>query len=194
MPLPRGRPRSTTIDDAVQLAVVQLLGEQGYGALSIERVASVAGVAKTAIYRRWASKAEMVFAMTIHPEEIHPPTEIEPDQTLAEDLHALAERVISLLSTPVARQALPGLIADLSRDPSLMKRFHASLIQPERHLVLALLDRAYQRGELAQIPDAHDVHAQLLGTIYAWTFLVADDPPADLADRVTTSILATFRN
>src|SRR4029450_9476488 len=45
---------------AIRNAVMQELAEVGYGRLSIEAVARRAGVGKTAIYRRWRNKLEMV--------------------------------------------------------------------------------------------------------------------------------------
>lgn len=167
-----------------------LLTDQGYAAMSIEQVASVAKVAKTAIYRRWASKAEMVFAVVIHDEAI----ELPADQgTLAGDLRVLTERVVALLGSPAARPALPGLLADLRGDPLLAKRFHASFIEAERQLIESLLRRSVRRGELTEQPDPADVHAQLLGTAFAWLFLLTDTPPDDLASRIATSVLATLQ-
>src|SRR5215471_1744724 len=48
------------VTSAIRDAVVQELAAVGYGRLSIEAVARRAGVGKTAIYRRWSSKPEMV--------------------------------------------------------------------------------------------------------------------------------------
>src|SRR4029450_2581828 len=45
---------------AIRNAVMNELAEVGYGRLSIEAVARRAGGGKTAIYRRWSNKLEMV--------------------------------------------------------------------------------------------------------------------------------------
>jgi AcrR family transcriptional regulator len=190
MPRQRGRPRSADVDLAVTRAVSELLVERGYAAMTIAQVASVAGVAKTAIYRRWASKAEMVFMVAIHGAAIEPPADLG---TLHDDLLALAQHVITLLSTPQARHALPGLLADLRSDPQLAERFRDTFIRSERHVVEKLLERAHRRGELATRPDPADVHAQLLGTTFAWAFLLNEEPPADLAERITSALLAALR-
>lgn len=171
-------------------AVFRLLQDRGYAAMSIEQVATTAKVAKTAIYRRWASKAEMVFTLVIHGEAIEDP----PDTgNLAGDLRVLTERVLALLSAPAARQALPGLLADLRGDPLLARRFHSSFIEAERRLVEVLLDRAVQRGELSRAPDPMDPHAQLLGTVFAWVFLLNEEPPPELADQISAAVLATLQ-
>lgn len=184
-----GRPRSAAVDVAVSRAVHELLAIGGYQTLSIERVAAAAKVGKATIYRRWRSKAEMVFALVIHDEAITP----LPDYgTLERDLRALVEHVIALVSAPGARDCLPGLLADLRSDPPLAKRFHDSYIAAERRVVEGLLGRAVARGELAVPGDSAGVHAQLLGTVFAWIFLVAEAPPDDLADRISRSLLANL--
>lgn len=189
MSVTRGRPRSSSIDVAVSQAVHHLLATRGYSALSIEQVARAAGVGKAAIYRRWASKAEMVFALVVHDAAIEAPAD---QGSLAGDLRVLTERVVAVLSAPAARHCLPGLLADLHDDPALAARFKASFIGAERRLVQTLLKRATARGELSGQPDPADVHAQLLGTAFTWIVLVNDEPPPDLARRIASAVLATL--
>ena len=61
-PSTRGRPRDVDVDRRILAATFRQLVDVGYGALSIEAVAAEAGVAKTTIYRRHPSKAELVVA------------------------------------------------------------------------------------------------------------------------------------
>lgn len=169
--------------------MLHLLTERGYSGVTIEQVAAAARVGKTAIYRRWASKPEMVFAVVVHDSVI----DLPPDRgSLAADLRGLTERVLALLSTPAARTALPGLLADLRADVRLSERFAERFLDVERRLLHALLDRAVERGELTVRPSVVDVHAQLLGTVFAWIFLLTDELPQDLADRVSSAVLATL--
>src|SRR5581483_9265964 len=55
-----GRPRSAEVDRAILDAALELLVEHGYGGVSMEAIATRAGVGKAAIYRRWSNKAELV--------------------------------------------------------------------------------------------------------------------------------------
>src|SRR3954454_12051409 len=69
-PLARLRPMPRTptgaavlqpeVTQAITEAVMWELAEQGYGRLSMEAVAKRAGVGKSALYRRWASKDHMI--------------------------------------------------------------------------------------------------------------------------------------
>lgn len=185
----RGRPRSAQVDVAMTSAVRELLGTIGYPSLSIEAVAATAGVGKATIYRRWASKAEMVFALVIHDSQITLPTD---SRSLSRDMSALVTHIIALLSEPSARAALLGLLADVAGDASLAERFHATFIQSQRRLVAELLRMAAERGELVRLPDADDVHARILGAVFTPLFLLAEPPPADLAARVTDQILSSL--
>src|ERR1700728_4245809 len=55
-----GRPRDPRIDAAILTATADLLVQIGYSNLTLAAVAERAGTTKTALYRRWSSKAELV--------------------------------------------------------------------------------------------------------------------------------------
>ncbi|MEV7452894.1 TetR/AcrR family transcriptional regulator [Streptomyces nigra] len=57
-----GRPREERVTGAVLSAVVELVTEQGMGAVTMDAVAARAGVSKPAIYRRWPTKQDLVIA------------------------------------------------------------------------------------------------------------------------------------
>lgn len=53
---PPGRPRSIKSHQAMLQATLELLAEVGFDTMSIDAIAARAGVGKTTIYRRYASK------------------------------------------------------------------------------------------------------------------------------------------
>ncbi|MEV4946939.1 TetR/AcrR family transcriptional regulator [Streptomyces sp. NPDC053755] len=57
-----GRPREERVTGAVLRAVVDLVTEQGIGAVTMDAVAARAGVSKPAIYRRWPTKQDLIIA------------------------------------------------------------------------------------------------------------------------------------
>src|SRR4051794_28255306 len=57
-----GRPRSTEADRVILRTTIQVYGEKGIDGLTVDEVASRAGVSKATIYRRYASKADLVIA------------------------------------------------------------------------------------------------------------------------------------
>jgi AcrR family transcriptional regulator len=120
-PAGTGRPRDPRIDDAVLQATAELLQEVGYLQLTIGAIAARAGTNKPAIYRRWPTKAHLVHE-AVFPSQS--PAEVIPAGDLRSDIRALVATGVELLGRPAARAALPGLLAEMSSDPTL----HADVI------------------------------------------------------------------
>lgn len=57
-----GRPREERVTGAVLGAVVDMVHEQGIGAVTMDAVAARARVSKPAIYRRWPTKQDLIIA------------------------------------------------------------------------------------------------------------------------------------
>src|ERR1700741_762462 len=57
------RPLDAEKDKAIEAATLALLNERGFARMSVEAVATAAGVGKPAIYRRYADKAALVAAV-----------------------------------------------------------------------------------------------------------------------------------
>ncbi|MFE3761564.1 TetR/AcrR family transcriptional regulator [Streptomyces sp. NPDC059104] len=184
---PPGRPRDGRVDDAIREAVRALVRENGYAALTMDAVAARARVGKAAIYRRHASRGELVFAALVHGREPQP----LPDAgSLHGDLTALARLILGIFSDPVVEAATPGLLADLKQHPDTAARFRDTFIAGERGAVTNLLDRALARGELAERADPALVHSALLGTAFAWVFLLGRAPTPSLAPAIAALAVA----
>jgi len=158
-----GRPRDKRIDSAVLRATVELLAETGYADLSVEAIARSAGTSKPAIYRRWPSKAHLVH------EAVFPITDATalPDTgSLVGDVREMVRRTATVLTTPAARAALPGLVgemaADLTLHSALLERFGDIL---SRGLSDRLAD-AVERGEVHPDITAPEVVEAVAGTTF----------------------------
>jgi len=125
-PVPR---RRADTDARVSAAVLEQLSSRGYQGLTIEGVARQSGVAKTTIYRRWQSKAEMVFDLVIHRGGTGGITD---SGSLSGDIETLAGRVVELIAVEPGRSALPGLLADMAGDPDLTSRLQQSVVSTVR--------------------------------------------------------------
>ncbi len=158
----------------MRAAVHELLVREGYAGTTIDRVAAHAGVGRGALYRRWRSKAEMVFAVVVHPDQLPGPADTG---TLAGDLVALAKRIAELTGTDHARAALAGLAAEVSGDPELGRTLEAGLFAAERRYVALILARARARGELGLGVDAELVRRLLVGAIAFAPLYAPTAPP-----------------
>ena len=74
----RGRPRREGADETILAAARALLDEAGYAAFNVDVIAERTGIAKTTIYRRWATKGALVAAA------IGPTSAMDPDAILRE--------------------------------------------------------------------------------------------------------------
>ncbi|WP_418957741.1 TetR/AcrR family transcriptional regulator [Streptomyces tritici] len=168
-----GRPRDGRVDEAILTATRSLLAESGYARLTVDAVAERARIGKAAIYRRYATKQEMVFAAAVHGADLPPP----PDTgSLRGDLTALVQEIVDHVTNPAAAAAIPGLLADVGGSPELAARFHDAFVTVQQAGLAALLDRAVARGELPSPPDLDLVHALVAGPVFATVYLQNRSP------------------
>src|ERR671928_181553 len=83
-----GRPRDPSRDGVIRAAILRLLADVGYGALTMDAVASEAGVGKATIYRRWRTKQDLV---------VDTLAELNREEAEAPDTGSLEEDLRSLL-------------------------------------------------------------------------------------------------
>ena len=114
-----GRPRDPRIDAAILRATADLLVEMGYSSLTMAAVAEQAGTTKTALYRRWSSKAELVHEAAF---PVAPTALRIPPGDIAADVRAMIAAARDVFTSPVVRAALPGLVADMTADADLNAR------------------------------------------------------------------------
>ena len=95
-----GRPRSEASHQAIIEATLELLTEAGYGSLTMEAVRTRAGVGKATIYRRWASKEELVRDAIVF---VHDKFDTPDTGSLRGDYQALAAVVRASASRGGAR-------------------------------------------------------------------------------------------
>jgi AcrR family transcriptional regulator len=158
-----GRPRDPRIVGAVIEATVELLGETGYADLSVAAIARRAGTSKPAIYRRWPSKAHLVHEAVF---PIGEATALPDTGSLARDVRAMIHRSAAFLTTPAARAALPGLVGEMSTDPTL----HAALLERFSDILSRglseCLEAAVARGEARADATAADLVEAVAGITF----------------------------
>jgi AcrR family transcriptional regulator len=167
------------ITAAIRSAVIAELATVGYGRLSIEAIARRAGVAKTAVYRRWGSKLDMVLELVSDNAAQRLPL---PDSgSLAGDLQTLLKAIERGLQHRLAAQIIPDLLAEAARTPRVAQTLTNVIRGSLRDIVNVVTDRAVQRGELATAPDPALAVDLAVGPIY-WRLAVAREAitPAEL--------------
>ena len=147
----RGRPRSEQADRAIMAAALELLAERGIAGMSIEEVASRAGVGKATIYRRWSSKGAL--ALDAFLAEFRQQQPLPDTGSLRGDLRAsLRAWVRAVTHTPVGR-ILADLIGEAQHDKDLAVSYRERVLEPLRQQHRIMLDRAIARGEIPADTD-----------------------------------------
>lgn len=147
-------------------------------------VAERAGTTKTALYRRWSSKADLVHEAAFPTT----PSAIEtPPGDIAADLHAMVEVARDVFISPVVMAALPGLIADMSADPELSSRVLARFTDLFG-AVRARMRDAINRGQVREGVDAD----RLVDLIGGATLLALLQTPDELATAAWVDNIAAI--
>ncbi len=169
----------------------ELLEQAGYRALTIEGVAARSGVAKTSIYRRWPSKAEMVFDLVLHSSAELPA--MGDRGSLTGDIEALSARIVALVAGSPGRRIFPGLICDAASDNALMQRFRATFVADGRDQIAQVLERSVRRGELTDARAAADLQAVLIGAVLMFALLHPDLGEEALRDKISDLAMAVVQ-
>lgn len=171
---------------AIRQAVMQELAAVGYGRLSIEAVARRAGVGKTAVYRRWSSKLEMV--LEIVSEVAGRSLPMLDTGSLRGDLEALLHIVARALRHRLASQIIPDLLAEAARNPQIERTLQDALRANQREVATLLVGRAVERGELPTGTDPDTAVDLILGPIY-WRLAIARTPvPSGYVKRLAEAV------
>ena len=156
-----GRPRDARADEAIIAATLQLLGQGGIAGVSIEAVATTAGVGKATIYRRWPSKEALVLhAMLLGGE--HPPA---PDTgSLRGDLEAYLLDLVDRIQAFRPQDVLPHLVGAASYDPAVRSAL-TEYTRARQAPMRTVLQRAGERGDLPPGTDPDVFIDAVLGAI-----------------------------
>jgi AcrR family transcriptional regulator len=162
---PTGRPRSEEAHKAILDATLELLAEVGFSALTVEGVASRAGVGKATIYRRWPSKLPLV----VEAFGQLPGMEDADTGSLAEDLKRMLRGYLQAFNTTALSAVLPSLAGERAHNTELSKVFDP--VSKERRIpLMRALERAVARGEIAADVDLELAADLVVGPIAVCLF------------------------
>jgi AcrR family transcriptional regulator len=185
-----GRPRDARRDEAILVAALTILQEQGYAGLTIEGVATRAGVGRPTIYRRWPSKPALVVAALVHSRQLALPA---PDTgSLRDDLLAVQRRQVELMNAPMSRRVTAGLVADLTADPELAETYVNDYLVPRREVVWQVLRRGIERGELDPDVDLALVYDLLVGPLFMRAVVWGQPLSPEAAEHTVHVVLAAY--
>jgi AcrR family transcriptional regulator len=181
-----GRPRDPSRDGVIRAAILRLLAEVGYGALTMDAVAAEAGVGKATIYRRWRTKQDLVVDTIA---ELNRMETLAPDTgSLEGDLRSMLHSLVTVISGPVGAATL-SLLSTVPHQPALAEAFRDGPMGVWRDAFAAVWERAEERGELQPGVDAR-LSGEATSALLVQRWLLTGEPvDGAFADQVLETVL-----
>lgn len=142
-----GPARDETRNARIIEAVLDLIVENGYADLTMAAVTARAEVAKATVYRRWASREDLVADALESLMLPAPPAEATAAGTLREDLIATLTNSSACLQ-PDRRRFSAVLAAATASHPQIADTLRERYIAGQRDAIVSSLLRAQERGEI----------------------------------------------
>jgi AcrR family transcriptional regulator len=146
-----GRKRDHTRDPEIMDAALDVLAETGYDGMTVDMVAARAKAGKATLYRRWASKSELVL------DAVACMKSTDVDLASPPDTGTLRGDLVAMIKTPTIRESerklkvMAGIVSMIARDPELAEAARKALVEPRAAANRIVFRRAVDRGEIA--PD-----------------------------------------
>ncbi|MEU6284557.1 TetR/AcrR family transcriptional regulator [Streptomyces sp. NPDC047028] len=155
-------------------AVLDLLREVGYDALTMDAVAARTRSSKATLYRQWGGKAQLVVRALRHMKRGHA-DEIDTG-SLRGDLHALVAQEDDCAMEQNSA-LMRGVAMAMHHNDDLRQAFREQIIDPEMGGFRQVLRRAVDRGEVRPDCPALDFMVHMMVGGFATRSLLDDQPP-----------------
>jgi len=184
--LRRSLRRSASAHQAILAATHSVLGAVGYSGLTVEEVASRAGVGKATVYRWWKTKGALVAEALSRDLVIGT---VPRTGDVREDLLDLVRVTISNYSGTVAGTVLPAMAADIANSPAAWDELVSNFLAPRRALALSVLQTHIESGALPSDTDAHAILDIWGGTVFYRVLMTRKPADEHLAQQLVDMVL-----
>jgi AcrR family transcriptional regulator len=180
----RGRPLDPEIDDAIVRAAAQVLVTEGIQRMTVPGVAAVAGVAKTTVYRRYATPAQLALAAIgrLNQDARDPGT-----GSVRTDLITILEEVRQRVDPTVTATVL----VEAQTSPEILEAARRRMIVPAIDRFRRVLEQGIERGELRRDLDVEIAAHAIFGT-YFTRFYERGRPGPEWPEQVVDQLLPGF--
>lgn len=177
---PPGRPRSG-VNDVVFAATLRTVCELGYARATVERIAAVAGIAKTTIYRRWPTKGALIVDCLL---DAFGPVPVKGGDR-AEIMASAIRWAAAKIGEPGVGDAFAGVFSDGVSDPGLREILSSRFQDPYRLALQEALGEAEHR-----VLFFIDV---VVGTLLHRMGMTGEPMAGDDVDALVEMVLPSFR-
>lgn len=182
---PRGRKPDPSVDLKIKEAATSLLFTKGFD-FTMDEVAEAAGVGRASVFRRYATKRDLLLEALSGMLIAHVPV---PDTgSFRGDLTSIVVDTLALWHTPGLSTMVKQSFAEAGRDPAIAEVIRTGM-QGQRRQSWAIFERAIERGELAPEADLW-LLSDLLAGLVAYRGLL--DLPMPEPEPLVEALISGF--
>jgi len=180
----RGRPRNIETQKSILSSSYDLLLENGFGAITVEKIAERAGVSKATIYKWWPNKAAVVMDGFMSAAASRLP--IPDTGSVFNDIIIHATNLVHFLTSREGK-IITELIGEGQFDEGLAEAYRTRYFNPRRVEAQQLFKKGIQREELKENLDIGLSIDLIYGPIFYRLLLTGDE----LDDSYVKSLVTT---
>jgi AcrR family transcriptional regulator len=183
------RPRSVEAHEKVMRAAIELFGERGIEATSMDAIAQSSGVSKATIYNHWADKEALLMEVMLYLNGLEREPEDVDSGDLCHDLATVLTRRPPGELDAARDRMMPSLIAYSAVHTEFGKAWRHRVMERPRLCLKRILRRGIERGLLPATLDLDLSMAILLGPmLYSHIFHRADLERGQRVGRQTAEV------
>jgi AcrR family transcriptional regulator len=158
--------RSERSRSAILRAALSLLEEKGYADLTVEAIASRAGVGKQTIYRWWGGRGPVVLDALV--EQVGPagPPALPDTGDLGADLRLVARAIVAELADNRLSATTRALTIETLSSEDFAGRVRDLLLRPQLDTIKERLRSARAAGQVRDDVDLDQAVELLIGPVY----------------------------
>jgi TetR/AcrR family transcriptional regulator of autoinduction and epiphytic fitness len=180
-------PRIERTRRVVREAALKELAAVGYGAFTIESVASRSGVARSTIYRHWPDKVALIAEAFETLNRQPGPSDVAVGESPRTRVHRLLRHLAEVFRDSLFSACVPSLIEGAERDADV-RRFHHRYSDDRRKTLVDAIADGVAAGEVSPSVDPELAAVALAGAIMYRRLMTGErfDPERvpDLVDTV----------
>jgi len=180
--------RSEQAREAVLHAADDLLVEHGFAGLTVEKIATRAGVAKQTIYRWWPSKVDILME-AFGDDQARALTPADHGD-LGADLRAHLAAMADFLTTSDAGAVYRALVGQAQHDPQLAANLRDGHLAAQHARDRLPFERAVARHDLPDNTDIDPLVERLVGAVHYRVLVTGDPVSRDFTDALVDAFLS----
>ena len=175
------RSRSPEAHEKVIHAALNLFGERGIDATSMDAIARVSGVSKATIYNHWENKEALLLEVMLYVNGLDREPEDVDTGDVQHDLATVLSRRPPDEFDMARNRIMPTLIAYSAVHPEFGQAWRHRVMEPPRKCLNRILKRSMERGALPPDLDIEVAMALLLGPML-YRHIFQKDPGSKMRD------------